>query len=440
MHYFSDKFIQVQYSITRAGNYSLQITFSGVPGAQTPISLMVQSADTDLALTYGYGAVLYSAAGVSSSIYVQTRDSYGNNALVDPAVFPNGVEDIVFELCHSVSVDSTKACGGGVQELGVSSTSSYGLSADGTGNTAYGLYTIAYFPFSDGKFLPMIRHNETIVSCLFDTSSLPVAVDPGAKAADSCILTKQIEAAAASSGRRSSGIVLAGSSTPMVINATFKEPDLELAKRWSLLAPILAAIVGLIADLCLGILIPALRRRYSSNKSTSLSKQKKEPTIDNKINMKASVAAPREPGSNFTVNPQALVFASQAGEERHLVYSPITPAPIAPFQQSSANDTDAVWTLAQLRSDQFAGPNPWLSANSRSQREATSITDKQNGAEIRKVQGPAANEILKTGAVSIPDQVRSQNSTGLDEVGKSIFDGIARLASFGQKEYAKPVG
>ena len=123
-----------------AGNYALQITFSGVLGANTPINLMVQSAQTDVTRTYGYGDVLHSAAGVTSSIYIQTRDGYGNDALVDPTFYPTGTEDIVFELCYSVKEDPTKACAGGVQELGVSVTLSYGAGPSGSTNVFFGLY------------------------------------------------------------------------------------------------------------------------------------------------------------------------------------------------------------------------------------------------------------------------------------------------------------
>jgi hypothetical protein len=272
--------MQVQYSITMAGSYSLRVSFSGIVGAQTPTDLMVQSAATDLTRTYGYGTVLHSAAGVTSSLFVQTRDSYGNNALVDPAQYPLGLEEISFELCKSIEDDPTRACSGGVQEQSVSVTHAYGSGPPGSSDdTAFGLYTLAYFPFIDGTFMPLVRHNSTVVACLFDTSGLPAAVDPGAAEADACILQNQI-ATASSSNRRiipnilsldlqqSSRRLAAAGNVVMVVNATFKEPDLKNAKYWSFLAPILAAVVGVIFDLCCGCIIPSLRSQHKETEST----------------------------------------------------------------------------------------------------------------------------------------------------------------------------
>jgi hypothetical protein len=275
--------MQVQYSITMAGTYSLRVSFSGIVGAQTPIQLMVQSAATDLSRTYGYGTVLRSAAGVTSSLFVQTRDGYGNNALVNPEQYPLGLEEITFELCKSIKDDPTRTCSGGEQEQSISVTLAYGSGPSGSSDTAYGLYTLSYFPFSDGTFVPLVRHNSTVVACLFDTSGLPVAVDPGPTEADTCILQNQIETAS-SNGRRSMSRILSVSfqqsskrlatigKVVMVVNATFKEPDLKNAKHWSFLAPILAAVVGIFFDLCCGFIIPTLRARHqgTENKENSI--------------------------------------------------------------------------------------------------------------------------------------------------------------------------
>jgi hypothetical protein len=260
-----------------AGTYSLRISFSGIVGAQTPIELMVQSAATDLTRTYGYGTVLQSKAGVTSSLFVQTRDGYGNNALVDPEQYPLGLEEISFELCKSIKDDPTKACSGGEQEQSISVTLAYGTGPPGYTDTAYGLYTVSYFPFSDGMFMPLVWHNSTVVACLFDTSGLPVPVDPGPTEADACILQNQIETA--STGRRSMAQILsmpfqqsgrrlaAVGKVVMVVNATFKEPNLDNAKHWSFLAPLLAAVVGVFFDLCCGFIIPSLTARHKDIKN-----------------------------------------------------------------------------------------------------------------------------------------------------------------------------
>jgi hypothetical protein len=260
---------QVQYSITTAGTYSLQILFSGVVGAQSPIELMVQSAATDPARTYGYGTVKQSTAGVTSSIYVQTRDSFGNNVLIEPETNPSGSEDISFELCNSVKNDPSLACFGGIQELSVSVTLSYGIGPPGSSGTAYGLYRLSYFPFTDGVFTPLVRHNNTVVMCLFDTSELPEAEDPDAAEVDSCI---QDADKGSSNLRRLPSIIhlmrsqpsgrMARGNIEMVVNTTFKEPDLHSARHFTFLAPILAAIIGVIFDFFYAVIIPELKTKY----------------------------------------------------------------------------------------------------------------------------------------------------------------------------------
>jgi hypothetical protein len=256
-----------------SGAYSLQILFAGIVGAQSPVDLMVQSAATDLTRTYGYGAVRQSTAGVTSSIYVQTRDSYGNNVLVDPEIYPSGSEEISFEICHSLGSDPTRACSGGVQELSVSVTLSYGVGPPGSDEIAYGLYKLSYFPFTDGIFTPLVRHNNTVVACLFDTSALAEAEDPGAAEVDSCLeqvtqrsstTTRHLTRGTSYRGSR----LMAMGDIEMVVNTSFKEPDLQSARNLTFLAPILAAIIGIFFDFFYGILIPAIRHRYSKSRGT----------------------------------------------------------------------------------------------------------------------------------------------------------------------------
>jgi hypothetical protein len=248
-----------------AGTYSLQILFSGILGANSPVDLIVQSAATDLSSTYGYGAVRHSTAGVTSSIYVQTRDSYGNNILVDPEIYPSGTEDIVFELCISVRNDPSRVCSGGVQELSLSVSLAYGVGPPGTEGIAYGLYRLTYFPFTDGIFTPMVRHNNTLIACLFDTSALPEAEDPGAAEVDKCIFEVN-SGTGFPTTRHLSRATRYGDMTlsyiQMVVNTTFKEPDLQSARHFTFLAPILAAIIGIIVDLIFGVIIPDQRYRY----------------------------------------------------------------------------------------------------------------------------------------------------------------------------------
>jgi hypothetical protein len=259
--------LQVQYSITTTGAYSVHILFSGIVGAQSPIDLMVQSAAADLTRTYGYGAVKHSTAGVTSSIYVQTRDSYGNNVLVDPEVYPSGLEDISFELCSSVKDDPSRACFGGVEELSVSVTLSYGIGPPGSDETAYGLYRLSYYPFTYGVFTPLVRHNNSLVVCLFDTSGLPEAGNPGPDEVDNCILqaekgfSKTRRLFSTPSTRSQESGLLGIRNVEMIVNTTFNEPELQSARRLTLLAPIMAAVIGVIVDLFYGFVIPELKKK-----------------------------------------------------------------------------------------------------------------------------------------------------------------------------------
>ena len=440
-----------------AGNYALQITFSGVLGANTPINLMIQSAQTDVTRTYGYGDVLHSAAGVTSSIYIQTRDGYGNDALVDPTFYPTGTEDIVFELCYSVKEDPTKACAGGVQELGVSVTLSYGADPSGSTNVFFGLYTLSYFPFSDGKYLPLVRHNDTIVECLFDTSTLAQTQDPGPAVADACILQKQIASAsssettrrviyskflpskfqnvefgAAHDGRRLSGLEPA--SSEMVINATFKEPDLNIAQRWSLLAPILAAIVGLLADICCGYLIPSLHARYNRLKQirttdtrNAVESRKAEPALHDVSDGQIL----QQNGAN------AFVFVSDPTQEQQVPSLLTTKkamsysSPQTTFQGTTDSDNDPVWSLTSSANDATNGSNPWVSANSLNTQNNLKMERKVlwKGSNSKMVSKEAKSAELSTTAQRPDDGALP---AGLDQLGVSIIEGLGKLQFVGQ--------
>ncbi len=351
------------------------------------MNLMVQSAATDLTRTYGYGSVLHSAAGVSSSIYVQTRDGYGNHILVDPAVYPSGIESILFELCNSVNDDPTKACSGGVQELSVSVTVAYGSGLPGSSDKAYGLYTLTYFPFSDGRFMPVVRHNNTIVACLFDSSDLSNVQDPGAEAADACILQFQIDSSSSATRRSTSHVFTISQSglerratkiseVIMVVNATFQEPDLSVAMTWSFLGPILAAIVGVTVDLCCGFIIPFLKTRYINRRKNVISAGT-ETAVDGQVRKKGS----RQRIAESEESPGALKFTSQPIQQNvqssndEDLNSPLV-APtgmnsiLSLFEhQVSANtarsanpslEEDIVWALPPVGANEVAGPDPWI--------------------------------------------------------------------------------
>ncbi len=92
----------VSYMFTCAGLYQMQLTISDVLAAGSPFKLTVYPGATHIGHTYGYGYIKAAAAGEYSTVYVQTRDFYGNYAMVDVSIFPNGKEDINFVLCHKM--------------------------------------------------------------------------------------------------------------------------------------------------------------------------------------------------------------------------------------------------------------------------------------------------------------------------------------------------
>eukprot|EP00960_Hanusia_phi_P018846 554889-Hanusia_phi.AAC.20 len=278
------------YRLTRSGSYMVFISFAGAIGAGAPFILQIASAPAEIALTYVYGDLLNVVAGSTSTLYVQTRDKYGNFLLVDPAVYPSGSEDIVFELCQSVGTDASLPCLGGNQDTNVGITITYAVGPTGsstnpvTGLPYYGLYQIVYFPFNDGSYSPQVRrscrtlcmttsqvkHNSTYVQCFYDTSGLgALDMDPGQAWANACQ-----EKAAAASGRRSSkpqvlsvsgSRRLAGSGgTTVNIKASFTPPgerpltspdashytaDNTNLKYWLTVAPILCAVVAFAIEL-----------------------------------------------------------------------------------------------------------------------------------------------------------------------------------------------
>ena len=98
----------VAYMFTRAGEYQMQLTISDVLAAGSPFKLTVCPGATHISHTYAYGYFAVAAAGEYSTIYVQSRDFYGNFAMVDVNIFPNGIEDINFILCKKLASPSNQ--------------------------------------------------------------------------------------------------------------------------------------------------------------------------------------------------------------------------------------------------------------------------------------------------------------------------------------------
>jgi hypothetical protein len=207
----SDGSYSTSYIITAAGNYRLDIDFSGTLGASSPFLLRVMTEVADKSLTYAYGRLAGIAAGRTSEIYVQTRDRYGNHIRADNEAYPpgqvqGGTEDVQFELCLSVGQDISKSCAGGEVYSSVGVTVSYSVGPDGntinadTNEPFYGLYQIIFFPFEPEPVIPRVLHGDkmaegetaeppTPVPCFFDTSGIPSVyslMDPGPELANQC--------------------------------------------------------------------------------------------------------------------------------------------------------------------------------------------------------------------------------------------------------------
>ena len=175
----------VQYAITQAGRYTVSISVNGVVGVGSPFELKVEAQLADTALTYSYGEFFDASTGKTSSIYVQTRDKYGNFISTDPTLFPAGSDDVKLEYCRSVVLggacaptNTLCACQGGTLNPDVSIIITYGEGVNGAtrngqlgGEPYYGLYKITYFPFTSGKSTPLIRHNGEYIRCYFHTGT-----------------------------------------------------------------------------------------------------------------------------------------------------------------------------------------------------------------------------------------------------------------------------
>jgi len=264
----SDGSYTAVYAITQSGVYQLAITFGGALGAGTPRQLEVQTAEALIERTYVYGSLLSIKAGETSTIYVQTRDRYGNKLRVDPRVVPTGSEDINFELCTAVGDDTKSPCRGGTEDMNVGVTIDYGYNTFGTLYTNvngvvtnipnYGLYRISFFPFNFGdSFIVEVTHNDRRIPCYFDSEE-----DPGADLADACY-SDYLEATASSDSRRTykgaERVTLASqlSQDPKqrktTISKAFIPPETGKALWWVMFAPICCAAVGLFIELCLTV-------------------------------------------------------------------------------------------------------------------------------------------------------------------------------------------
>jgi len=206
----ADGSYSTSYLITCAGLYKLEIRVSGALGVDSPFMLSIFTAEADKSLTYAYGILKGISAGVSSQLYVQTRDQFGNKIRAEESLYPlgevnGGTEGIDFQVCRNIgSGAESEKCAGGNEYTAVGVTIQYSVGPDGNTNDPdtsepyWGLYQITYFPFTEETVQPRILHfskedeeeEPTAIQCYFDTSGiapLRSLMDPGDYLANGCI-------------------------------------------------------------------------------------------------------------------------------------------------------------------------------------------------------------------------------------------------------------
>ena len=195
----------VTYRITKAGTYQHEIALANSVGAGTPVALTVRSDVADVSRTYVYGTLLTLETGRASTVYVQTRDQWGNNIRYTNEERPcmgyplwDTCDQIIeYQLCKADGVvlqadsfvcpeDQIEASVGKSLQYQVGPT---GLTTDAQGFPYYGLYELTIFPFVADSFMPMVFHNGTYVKCYFDSAGAigTADADPGWQLADACV-------------------------------------------------------------------------------------------------------------------------------------------------------------------------------------------------------------------------------------------------------------
>lgn len=301
----SDGTYNVQYSLTLAGAYKVTVAIAGVTGAGSPFDLTVQAQESDPLLTYAYGQLLSGKTGVGYSIFVQTRDKYGNYISADPEVYPDGQDTISFEACESIGTldcrgqergqlaECTACSGPGGKlnnDLAIRIDYAEGPLGDTKANGVdkyLGLYKITYLPLQPASITPLIRHNNVYIQCYFDSdnANLETLADP-VEAADNCVERRLLEELTAEARRGITGerslVHATGTEqrhdfaiqfthpTPagnrrnldddfdplkdtdkgLTVEKTFTPPDVDTAQMWLWLAPLLCAATGLGLYMC----------------------------------------------------------------------------------------------------------------------------------------------------------------------------------------------
>jgi len=221
---------EVTYRITKAGMYQHQVSLGGIVGGGTPVPLFVATDVADVSRTYVYGELKRLETGKASTVFVQTRDMYGNHLRYTDEEKPcegyplsDTCDQIIeYKLCRTA--EFVEPCPPDSIESSVGLSLAYQVGPDNKakwpecessdpggrypcGEPYYGLYKITIYPFLADSYIPMVYHNDEYVQCYFDSGGDPDAgdpslmgtadADPGWELANACVEMNQ-----ASKGRR----------------------------------------------------------------------------------------------------------------------------------------------------------------------------------------------------------------------------------------------
>lgn len=204
------------YVTSTTGTYFVNVTLNGFGIGDSPFTLVVFAQGASIDNTYAYGTFLNTKTGIIFTVFVQTRDPYGNYLTSES-------EDVIFESCITLgpgcsSDADTCTCGGdgGLANPDVTIERFYGRGPNVADTDDYpGLYKFNYYLFSPGSFVNVVQHNMTYIACYFDEGNETDSskwIDP-VDAADKCTQYNRREAVLNEEGRRKIQKAIAGCPT-----------------------------------------------------------------------------------------------------------------------------------------------------------------------------------------------------------------------------------
>lgn len=298
-----DGSFSISYRLTRAGMYTLDLQIANALAAQAPYKIIVHSDTAVPEKTFVFGSLLTVKQGDASNIYAQTRDRYGNYIRLDPGQFPEGIENLQFELCivigNQTDPELSLACAGGEEEEGVGRERFYAVGPGGTnidpstGEYYWGIYKFTFNPLVQGSFIPQVKHNGSYISCYFDTDELlpganettPSVEFPPIADVDSCMaaMANSVNSSKFYAGsrrergsqryteiggfdeavqeghqRRLLATEIRAGEFSMKIQSSFTYPDTSDYDYWLSAAPLLCALVGCSVELVSAMITCAL--------------------------------------------------------------------------------------------------------------------------------------------------------------------------------------